>query len=336
MDPQNRRRFLSSLGQFLAAGTVGAAIAPKWAGFAAALVDETNRRTWSMGTMINLVLPSAPPTTNFTTAFGSLYRVDRNLSAHQQASDLSGLNCSSLEWYSGGADLLAVSRAALLYGELTDGAFDVTVLPAMQQLGFVPGSCRVLPDELSESIDYTRLHVGNGRLRVESGFGVDFGGIAKGYAVDEAIAVLKERGMKAALLEAGGDIFAHGRPSADRMWSIGVKNPRDPDNIVAMVKVQDEAIATSGTYLQTRELNGRQVNHLIDPRTAQSVNHVLSCSVVATTAIEADVLATAASILPKAAGQDLIRRVAGAEAVWIYDDGSVAVTPDLKRRIDWI
>lgn len=334
MDLQSRRRFLSSLGQLLAVGTVGTAFAPGT--LAGSIIDRTNRRTWSMGTIINLTLPDAPPTSAFTQAFESLYRVDGNLSAHQKASDLSGLNSSASEWYSGCDDLLAVARAARTYGDLTRGAFDVTVLPAMQRLGFVPGSCDISPTELSENIDYTRLQVGAGVLRIDSGFGVDFGGIAKGYAVDEAIGVLKGRGMKAALLEAGGDIYAHGRPSSDRMWSVGVRNPHDTTRIAAKIEVENEAIATSGTYLHTRKLNGRKVGHLIDPRSGLSVNNVLSCSVVAQTTIEADVLATAASILPKADGLDLIQRTAGAEGVWIYDDGSVEVSAGLRRRIEWM
>ena len=185
-----------------------------------------------------------------------------------------------------------------------------------------------------ERIDFWKLHVRGEEVRLENGgYEVDFGGIAKGYGVDAAIRDLQSKGTRSALLEAGGDLYALGRPAADRRWTIGVRDPLDPTAIFATLEVEDEAVATSGIYAQTRTQGAQSVSHIIDPRTGQSVQHTLSVTIVAKEAMTADALATAACVLPPAQAKALIEETPDAEALWVFADKSVYTTRGLRRRV---
>jgi thiamine biosynthesis lipoprotein len=131
-----------------------------------------------------------------------------------------------------------VARAALHFGVLSDGAMDVTVLPAMRRLGFVPGS------STEGLIDFRQLDVDGTTVRMKTnGVMADFGGIAKGYGVDQAIAAAQSAGVSAALVDAGGDLFALGRPERDRAWTVGIRHPERAQDLVAMIDIENEAVA---------------------------------------------------------------------------------------------
>ncbi len=329
--PFNRRQFLQRATASLG-GVALTGLTPVWAR-AALTTPLVHRSTWTMGTLINLSVKQAEyRPARIDAAFAALTRVDRTLSAHQPTSDLSFLNAHPGTWLDAGPDLLQVARAARHYGDLTGGALDVTVRPVLQAYGFLPGR-PADPDRLREHIDYTRLRLDAGRVRLDDGFSLDFGGIAKGYAVDEGVGTLRAAGVRAALLEAGGDIYAHGRPEPDRRWRIGIRDPRNPGALYARIEVEDEAIATSGLYAQSRTYRSETVSHLIDPVTGRAVNHVLSATVMAPTAMAADALVTATAVMPPPQAQALIASLPEAEALWLYANGTACATPGLQRRM---
>jgi thiamine biosynthesis lipoprotein len=139
-------------------------------------------------------------------------------------------------------------------------------------------------------------------------------GIAKGYIVDQGVAVLKDFGFQDVLVEAGGDLLASGEKSPSSLWKIGIKSPRqEQGGIIARFSIRDRAVATSGDYLQpfVRDLSQ---HHLLDPRTGYSSPRLASASVLAKTATFADGLATAVMVLGPEAGLALIEELSGCEA----------------------
>lgn len=331
----NRRRFLASASLSLGGATL-VGLTPGWTLASRKPAARTiQRSTWTMGTLINLTLLEADYQPALVDdAFAALYNIDRTLSAHQGSSELSRLNREGGIWHEAGASLLRVSRTARHYGELTEGALDVTVLPILRAYGFIPGGDNsVSIDAMRERIDYTQLRLSHDRVRLDGGVTVDFGGIAKGYAVDESARSLRMAGVGSALLEAGGDLVAMGRPEPNQRWRIGIRDPNRPDALYATLDIEDEAVATSGLYAQTRPTPNGMVTHLINPKTGLPVRHILSSTIVAKTAMAADALATATAVMESRGGRALIESLPDTEGAWIYADGSVYVTSGLAGRI---
>jgi len=261
-------------------------------------------------------------------AFHSLHNVDSVLSAHHEESALMQMNAHVGSW-SVGRELSDVARAAIQIGQQTEGALDVTVLPAMRRYGFIPGSVSDL-----DRIDFSQLEVNSDAARISTrGYGADFGGIAKGYGVDESISALKAKGVQTALVDAGGDLYALGRPDADRRWKIGIRHPEKDAGLIATLELEDEAVATSGIYVQKKVLDGREISHLMDPRTGNPVNHVVSATIVAPDTMTADGLATATSVMTPSSAQALIESLYGVEGFWIYADGTHHITTGLRSRL---
>ena len=120
---------------------------------------------------------------------------------------------------------------------------------------------------------------------------MDFGGIAKGYAVDRAVAILRGWGIHNVIVEAGGDLYALGRPDDAAGWKIGVKNPAGP-GLCAVFELADRAVATSGNYATRRVENARAMTDTFDPRTGEPVETFLSTTACAPTCMEADAAST--------------------------------------------
>jgi thiamine biosynthesis lipoprotein len=262
-------------------------------------------------------------------ASSDLDRIGRALSAHDTGSVLGQLNGTAS---SSDPELLTVLRRALELGESTEGALDVTVLPVLQRLGFLPGD---RPGAVLERVGLRHIRMSSGRVALDSAdCGVDLGGIAKGYGVDCAVDVLRGQGAESGLVDAGGDIFALGRTESGARWRIGIRDPRRPLELAARLELENEAIATSGTYFQQRTIAGKRVSHLIDPRTAEPAGHVLSASVLARDAMTADALATATSVMDRSAAKALLESMTGVEGFWIYVDGTHDMTAGMRSRLE--
>lgn len=123
---------------------------------------------------------------------------------------------------------------------------------------------------------------------------LDLGGIAKGYGVDRAAGALRARGIRHALVDVGGDLYALGTAADGDPWRVGIRDPHNPDGIIGMIDVADAAIATSGTYQQYFRFHGRRYHHLLDPATgAPRSTPVESLTIRADRCMHADVAATA-------------------------------------------
>lgn len=141
---------------------------------------------------------------------------------------------------------------------------------------------------------------------------LDLGGIAKGYAVDRAVAVLREWGITAALVNVGGDLYALGHAGDGEPWRIGIQSPSDPTALIGEIPLADAAVATSGDYIRYFDYHGRRYHHLLDPRTGEprlTTEH--SVTIAADTCMAADAAATAVYGDP---GSDVPRLLARAGA----------------------
>ncbi len=256
-------------------------------------------------------------------ALRELHRIESVMSTWRPASEISRLN--------GAADgtmrivsqeLFAVVDSAFYYATVTGGAFDITARPLVRVWGFQEGEAH-LPSgaEIAgalERVGYERvaLDASMPGIALNAGMELDLAGIAKGYAVDRCVALLRERGATSALVNLGGNIYALGAPPGKRGWTIGIRDPLGSAKTVGALILKDEAVATSGNYENFVEIEGVRYGHILDPHTGQSVDHLLSVTAVAPTAVASDALATGLFVLGGERGNDLVRRLPGVKALF--------------------
>ncbi len=308
-----------------------------------------------MSTVAEFSLP-APATTNLSllqpVVAGHFAAVERTLSVFLPASDLARLNClgdtnAAVAIDDMTADVLAY---ALRVARESGGAFDPTLSPLMACWGFRGGETPTAPPDEAR-LDAARQRTGWQHLRLTPraspeeaptlrmlvpGMQLDLGGIAKGYAVDLAFRTLRERGENDFLINLAGNMRAHGRPEPSRSgWRIGVRNPFADGTWLGTIVLDDgEGIATSGSYERYVLINGVRHGHILDPRAGRPVAGMISVTVVATSAMEADALSTALFVLGPEAGRDLLRSHPGCGAVFVPDahPRRLRITRGLMKR----
>ena len=233
-------------------------------------------------------------------------RVDDLMTTYRD-SEVTRFNAAlSTEPYSVSAETAEVTRVALELAAATDGALDVTIGPLVAAFGFGASGTLEIPDaerlaELQERVGYRRLTVdADDRLvKTQPEMALDLSSIAKGYAVDRAAAALAKFGFVDYMVELGGEVSARGRNELGQPWRIGVERPDAARGVVQrVIPLSDLAMATSGDYRQYREVDGKRVSHIIDPRSARPVEHrVASATVLHPSCATADGIATAMMVL---------------------------------------
>ncbi len=244
-------------------------------------------------------------------AFAELERVERAMSIFRADSELVRVNRSTVRGAAApcSAELFGLLERAQELMRLTEGAVDPTLLGLVNAWGF--GAAGSGSSAARQQLARARAAVGRdaleldrrgGRVRLAGPeAGLDLGGIAKGYGVDRALETLRARGAVAGLVEAGGDVRVYGGEHLpEKGWRIGVADPTGAARIVDILSLRRGAVATSGSFDKVREIGGKRVSHLIDPRSGEPLPAAPHSTLVrAGDATTADALATAMHIEPK-------------------------------------
>lgn len=235
-------------------------------------------------------------------------RVDSLMSTYREDSDVSKLNRHPVGHpLQVSEETLEVLEAAQRVGELTGGAFDVTVGALVDAWGFGPASPAGPPDpqavlELQRATGWDKIELDR-RQRVvrklHARSQIDLSGIAKGFAVDQVAETLEDAGHRSYLVDIGGEVRVGAERAPGRPWRIGVERPEPTGRLVhRILAVSDTAMATSGNYRNFRERQGRRYGHVLDPRTGHpSETDIASATVLDTSAMRADAVATAMLVL---------------------------------------
>ena len=284
-----------------------------------------------MGTLFRIVLyapDEATARTASTAAFDRIAKLDDSMSDYRAESELMAL-CRQ----AGGPplrvseDLFRVLARAQEFVRLSNGAFDATIGP-LSWLWRRARRRHEVPD--AESIAHARGLVDYRELVLDSkartaqlrkrGMLLDLGGIAKGYAADAALAILKEQGIERALIAAGGDIAA-GRPPPEKPgWRVAIAPLDSPGDFPGRtIWLSDAAVSTSGDAEQHLEIGGVRYSHIIDPKTGLALQGRSSVTVMAPDATASDALATAVSVLGPERGLELINSLPGTGLLFIQE-----------------
>jgi len=216
--------------------------------------------------------------------------------------------------------------------EVSGGAFDPSAGPLMELWGFRSRQGRLpaaaeLDSALALLGGYDHDPFRRTLAKTRAGARLDLGGIAKGFAVDRAVANLIEFGTSSALLDLGGNVFALGLPEGRDAWVVGVRDPLDPDRTLATFTMVNRAAATSGAYERFVEIDGRRYGHVMNPATGRPAEGLLSATAVCRSATLADGLSTTLFVLgPERAARLLSEHYPHVDAVLVLPaiDGAPA------------
>ena len=260
--------------------------------------------------------------------------IDKGMSTWRKDSELSAFNKAPVGVFTFGEQTAEVIAESFLVAQMTQGAFDPTVRPLIALWGFGAGARKDLPSDkelaaVRAAVGYKKLRWAKARQLVKSQADVslDLSAIAKGYAVDRLADLLKKAGGEAGMVEIGGEVVAWGERKEGGPWKLAVDTPVDGaapgQRFAAVVGLTDTAMATSGDYRQFRIENGKRVQHIVDPRTGQPVDHGLaSVTVIAPDCTTADAYATALMVLGADEGLKLVDAHADLEALFLLREAA--------------
>ena len=272
-----------------------------------------------MGTVVRVDLCRHPENNpkEFSQALSKVWErleeIHWRMSVFDDRSDVMKINRAYPDAVAIGADTYQVIKDAFRFSQITKGAFDITVWPLIKiwkesaqnntlpDLQKIQEALSVVGEEHLELMPNATIRVLNPQTRI------DLGGIAKGYGVDEAVRILREHEINHFLIDAGGDLFVSGHNCEGQLWRIGIKDPRNTTKIMEVVQVSNAAVATSGDYEQFYEIQGQQWSHIINLVTGYPQKQVVSATVIAPRAQDADALATALTVLAPIDGLNVIK-----------------------------
>ena len=272
-----------------------------------------------MDTLVTIEIPGrVRKEKRVESAFEWFRYIEARCSRFDPQSELAQLSLHIGETVTPSALLFEAVRFSIAVAQETGGAFDPTVGRTMESRGFnrnyQTGEAleRKVPSDVPATFRDVIIDPENKTITLLRPMVLDLGAVAKGLAIDMAARDLEE--FRNFAINAGGDLFLSGSNAAGEPWSVGIRNPNEPDQLIETVRVSNKAVCTSGNYERDR--------HILDPRSGSPASEVASVTVVAPTAMLADALATAAFVLGPSDGIALLERM---------EVNGLIFTPQLER-----
>jgi FAD:protein FMN transferase len=233
--------------------------------------------------------------------FQEIDQLDDQMSNYKPGSELSAINREAARHaVIVEPRLFKLIQDSLEYSRESEGDFDITVGPLMKSWGFFRGQGR-LPSkselaQVLKRIGYRHIKLDTSARTIQfdiPGIEIDLGAIAKGYSVDRAAEILRDNGIKVALISSGASsLYALGSPPGEHGWQISVRNPLDTSKAACVLRLQDLSLAVSGDYEKFFKMGGKTYAHIMDPHTGMPVENMLSTAVVSPSATDSDALST--------------------------------------------
>jgi thiamine biosynthesis lipoprotein len=304
-------------------------------------VRKHHFQTQSMGTLIDLTVwtdDASRAQAASTAVFDEFKRLDLLMSNWVDSSEVSRINAAAgVRAVQVSDEVLRVIALSQKVSRRTGGAFDITVGAYRGLWKFDQDLDGTLPDPATLAArrrltGYRNLIVDSKRRTIKlrkKGMAITLGGIAKGYAVDRAAAILRDRGLDDFIVQAGGDLFVSGAKGAQK-WRVGIRDPRGArDATFALTELQDRTFSTAGDYERGFVKDGVRYHHILDPKTGYPTRGCRSVTVIARDALTADAWDTTLFVLGPDRGLKLAEKLPDIEAVFVDDKNQVRVTSGL-------
>lgn len=311
-------------------------------------------KLFAFDTYMTFVVSEGPRSREgLNTAIERIVEIEQRMSATLPDSDISKINENAgKNPVKVHPDTFFVIKKALEYAELTQGSFDISTLPVSRLWDLSADNPRIPEaEEIKQTlalVDYRKIKLDEEKQTVyleSEGMAIDLGGIAKGYAGDEVVNILRQHGVERALINLGGNIMVINGREDGSPWRIGIQNPRqekEPEaRHVAVLQVRDCAVVTSGDYerynVKVYEQTGKRYHHIFDPATGYPAeNGVISVTIVTESGIDADALSTSLFVLGVERGLVLADSLEGIHALIITQDKEIYFSDGFEDRVSEI
>jgi thiamine biosynthesis lipoprotein len=236
-------------------------------------------------------------------------------------------------------EVFELTQRAIKLSEITNGGFDVS-FAAMDRIWKFDGSMTEMPS--AEAIKKSVEKVGYKNIILDSvqstiflklkGMKIGFGALGEGYATDKCRDIMIAKGIKAGIINGSGDMSTWGKQPNGTPWKIGITNPFDPEKLLAVVPLEQQAVTTSGSYEKFVVFNGKRYSHIINPATGYPATGLCSVSVFGPNAETANGLSTSLMVLGQKEGLLLLQKYPEYSCIMITDNGKVIKSKNFKIK----
>lgn len=293
-----------------------------------------------IGTVCTITLYDKKDATIIDEAFERLSQLEDILSINKENTELDEVNANAgIKPVKVTKDTMTVVKEGLVFSKLSKGALDITVGPLVKLWGIGTDSARLPSEEeinkAKALVNYENVEIDEANSTIylkETGMIIDLGAIAKGYAADEVVKILKANGVSSAIVDLGGNIFTLGEKVDGSSWKVGVQNPEEARNdTIGFVSVKNKSVVTSGVYERYFTENGKNYHHILSPETGYPYeNDILGVSIISDTSIDGDSLSTTLFALGIDEGLKLINSLDGVDAIFITKDHDLYLSENFK------
>ncbi|MDH5762010.1 MAG: FAD:protein FMN transferase [Nitrospinota bacterium] len=303
--------------------------------------NEPVRRTqFIMGTLVEITVSHSDSKviqSATTQAFDEMQRIEQLMSTYRPDSEISRINrAAGKEAVPVSPEVEEVIQEGIFWSKQSSGAFDITVEPLVQLWDF-NGEKEIVPadstiEKTAALVNYRNIEIKDHTVRLtQPGMAINVGGLAKGYAVDRAVSILRDK-VTSGIINAGGDLYAFGQKSEGNLWNIGLQHPRKPQAILAAFAVQNQAVATSGDYQRYFIKDGVRYHHIFDPQTGKPARTMISVTIITTEVMDADALATAVFVMGPNKGLEWVDTLENVEAMAVLENGSIFYSKNFQKQ----
>lgn len=304
--------------------------------------DPISKTEFMMDTVMTVTLYDSNDEEVFDDIFKKLEEIEEKMSATIKTSELNLINDNAgVEAVKVSDDVYYVLKEAKEHAIISNGAYEPTIGPLVKlwniQAGekerdWIPSEFEI--EEAKKLVSYDKLELleDNMVFLREKGMRLDLGGIVKGYAADEVSKILREKGIEKAMIDLGGNIFAHGSRINNEPWRIGVQNPFElTGEHLGVMKIENQSIVTSGDYERFFELEGRKYHHIISRETGYpSENEITGVTIVSDRSIDGDALSTALFVMGIDRSMKLLKELEGVDAVFVTKDKNIYISDGIR------
>ncbi|MBP7652218.1 FAD:protein FMN transferase [Candidatus Dependentiae bacterium] len=264
-------------------------------------LDYVMREELLMDTIISIRIPESPQANNIiNSVFEEFKRIENKFSKSIESSVVYKINNRNTDIVKIDKEEEFILKKSFEYNKITEGYFDITVFTIGQFWDFNLSEDSNVLNSLKKSEENFK-YVGTSNIFFDSGtigfknkfIKIDLGGIAKGYAIDRAVEILKNNNISGAVINAGGDVFVVGKKNKTENWNIAIQDPDNTENYLKILNLYDKNAATSGDYQRYVFFENKYYCHIFNPKTGKNSDFLRSATVVYDTALISDIIATA-------------------------------------------
>lgn len=281
---------------------------------------------------------SASAEANIDTVIAEVTRIENLISDWRPYTQVSQVNLyAGIKPIKVNKEVFELTERAIHLSEITNGAFDIS-FAAMDRIWKFDGSMTEMPtpDAIKKSVEKVGykniiLDKENSTIFLKlKGMKIGFGALGEGYAADKCKQMMIKNGVAAGIVNGSGDMNTWGKQPDGSAWNIGITDPKNPTELLAVVPLQQGAVVTSGNYEKFVVFNGKRYAHIINPKTGYPATGLTSVTIFGPSAEIANGLSTSIMVLGKKAGLQLLKKYPEMSYIIISDHGHIYSSPKLK------